>query len=181
MITNVDFNALKDYLPYAVEFSTENLLTESLPGSVPDLKQTNNVSIFVVDEEETQQMIKELFYPEEQTENGNTVDANTTNSSSSDSSATLSKSNIKIEVLNGTNNGKVLQELVNKLTEEGYNVSRTGNTTSTSKTTIANKNNITDTIMKDIEQIVGVDNISNNRTGASSKADITIIIGKDYE
>lgn len=181
LITNVDFNTLKDYLPYAVEFSTANLLTESLPGSVPDLKQTNNVSIFVVDEEETQQMIKELFYPEEQTEDGNTVDANTTNSSSSDSSATLSKSNIKIEVLNGTNNGKVLQELVNKLTEEGYNVSRTGNTTSTSKTTIANKNNITDTIMKDIEQIVGVDNISNNRTGASSKADITIIIGKDYE
>ena len=35
--------------------------------------------------------------------------------------------------------------------------------------------------MKDIEQIVGVDNISNNRTGASSKADITIIIGKDYK
>ena len=181
LITNVDFNTLKDYLPYAVEFSTENLLTESLPGTVPDLKQTNNVSIFVVDEEETKQMVKELFYPEEQTEDGNTVDANTTNSSSSNSSATLSKSNIKIEVLNGTNNGKVLQELVNKLTEEGYNVSRTGNTTSTSKTTIANKNNITDTIMKDIEQIVGVDNISNNRTGASSKADITIIIGKDYE
>ena len=48
LITNVDFNALKDYLPYAVEFSTDNLLTESLPGEVPDLSKTNGVSIFVL-------------------------------------------------------------------------------------------------------------------------------------
>ena len=180
LITNVDFNALKDYLPYAVEFSTENLLTESLPGSVPSLSQTNNVSIFVVDEEATEQMIKELFYPETLTEDGNTVDENTTNSSSSDST-TSSKSSVKVEVLNGTNDGKVLQEVVNKLKEEGYNVSRTGNTTSTSKTVILNKNDVSNMVIDEIKQVVGTGTISSNGEGSSSKADITIVIGKDYE
>ena len=37
LITNIDFKTLKDYLPYAVEFNTQNLKTASLPGSVPDL------------------------------------------------------------------------------------------------------------------------------------------------
>lgn len=180
LITNVDFNALKDYLPYAVEFSTENLLTESLPGSVPSLSQTNNVSIFVVDEEATEQMIKELFYPETLTEDGNTVDENTTNSSSSDST-TSSKSSVKVEVLNGTNDGKVLQEVVNKLKEEGYNVSITGNTTSTSKTVILNKNDVSNMVIDEIKQVVGTGTISSNGAGSSSKADITIVIGKDYE
>ncbi len=180
LITNLDFNVLKDYLPYAVEFSTENLLTESLPGSVPNLSQTNNVSIFVVDEEATEQMIKELFYPETLTEDGNTVDENTTNSSSSDST-TSSKSSVKVEVLNGTNDGKVLQEVVNKLKEEGYNVSRTGNTTSTSKTVILNKNDVSNMVIDEIKQVVGTGTISSNGEGSSSKADITIVIGKDYE
>ena len=180
LITNLDFNVLKDYLPYAVEFSTENLLTESLPGSVPNLSQTNNVSIFVVDEEATEQMIKELFYPETLTEDGNTVDENTTKSSSSDST-TSSKSSVKVEVLNGTYDGKVLQEVVNKLKEEGYNVSRTGNTTSTSKTVILNKNDVSNMVIDEIKQVVGTGTISSNGAGSSSKADITIVIGKDYE
>lgn len=188
LITNVDFNALKDYLPYAVEFSTENLLTESLPGSVPDLSQTNGVSIFVVDEEETDQLVKELFYPEQLTED-ETIDGNTTNmatnsttNSTSSSSTTTSNSNIRIEVLNGTSDGKVLQEVVNKLKEEGYNVSRTGATTSTSKTVIANKKDVSTTTMNDIKEILGTGSISDSSSGGtSSRVDVTVIIGKDYE
>ena len=185
LITNLNFDVLKDYLPYAVEFSTENLQTASLPGSVPDLSQTNNVSIFVVDEEETALLIKELFYPEELTEEG-TTDGNTTNTAGNTTNTTsntsTSNSSIKIEVLNGTSNGKVLQEVVNKLKEEGYNVSRTGTTTSTSKTVIANKKDVSTTAMNDIKEILGTGTISDSSVGgSSSKVDITIIIGKDYQ
>ena len=195
LITNVDFNAVKDYLPYAVEFQTENLLTESLPGEVPDMSRTNNVSVFVVDEEETAQLIQTLFYPEQATEgqsaDGNTLETNTstntnaTNSSSSSSSSTSSsstsssKSDIKIEVLNGTADGKVLQEVVNKLKQAGYNVSRTGTTTSTSKTVIANKKGVSTTIVDSIKNVIGTGTVSSG-SGTSSKADLTIIIGKDY-
>ena len=186
LITNLNFDVLKDYLPYAVEFSTENLQTASLPGSVPSLNQTNGVSIFVVDEEETNQLVKELFYPEELTEEG-TTDGNTTNTASntnttSSNSTTTSNSSIKIEVLNGTSDGKVLQEVVNKLKEEGYNVSRTGTTTSTSKTVIANKKDVSTTTMNNIKETIGVGTISDSSSGgSSSKADVTIIIGKDYQ
>ena len=186
LITNLNFDVLKDYLPYAVEFSTENLQTASLPGSVPSLNQTNGVSIFVVDEEETNQLVKELFYPEELTEEG-TTDGNTTNTASntnttSSNSTTTSNSSIKIEVLNGTSDGKVLQEVVNKLKEEGYNVSRTGTTTSTSKTVIANKKDVSTTTMNDIKETVGAGTISDSSSGgSSSKVDVTIIIGKDYQ
>lgn len=187
LITNVDFNTLKDYLPYAVEFSTENLLTESLPGEVPDLSKTNGVSIFVVDEEETKQMIKELFFPEELTaQDDNTISGNTTNaisntSATSSSSSGTSNSNIKIEVLNGTSNGKILQQVVEKLKDEGYNVSRTGTTTATSKTVIANKNQVSNTIINDIKQTIGTGTVSDSNTGTSNKVDVTVIIGKDYE
>lgn len=186
LITNLNFDVLKDYLPYAVEFSTENLQTASLPGSVPDLSQTNGVSIFVVDEDETEQLVKELFYPEELTEEG-TTDGNTTNTASNttsttSSSSTTSNSSVKIEVLNGTSDGKVLQEVVNKLKEEGYNVSRTGTTTSTSKTVIANKQNVSTTTMNNIKETIGIGTISDSSSGgSSSKADVTIIIGKDYQ
>lgn len=191
LITNLDFNVLKDYLPYAVEFSTQNLLTESLPGTVPDLSKTNNVSIFVADEEETAQLIKELFYPEQLTEEG-TTDGNTTNTTgntttssntTSSSSSSNSKSDIKIEVLNGTSNSRTLQEVVNKLKEEGYNVSRTGTTTSTSKTVIANKTGVNTSTMSNIKDILGTGTISDSSSGGTSsgKVDVTVIIGKDYE
>ena len=181
LITNVDFNALKDYLPYAVEFSTENLLTESLPGEVPDLRQTNNVSIFVVDEEETAQLIQELFYPVEETEgeeSSNTVNSTSTNTTTSTSS---SKSSIKIEVLNGTGDGRKLQDVVDKLEEEGYNVSQTGDTTSTSRTVIINKKDVSNTILSGLKETMGVGTISDSETGKSGRVDITIVIGKDYE
>ena len=184
LITNVDFNTLKDYLPYAVEFSTDNLLTESLPGEVPDLSKTNGVRIFVVDEEETEQMIKELFFPEELTsQDGNTISGNTTNATgtSSTSNSGTSNSKIKIEVLNGTSDGKILQQVVEKLKDEGYNVSRTGTTTATSKTVIANKNQVSETTINDIQETIGTGTVSNSNAGTSNKADVTVIIGKDYK
>ena len=184
LITNLDFNILKDYLPYAVEFSTENLQTASLPGTVPNLNQTNGVSIYVVDEEETEQLVTELFYPEKLLEE-ETTDGNTTNTASNTTSTTSTgsnaNSNIKIEVLNGTSDGKVLQEVVNKLKEEGYNVSRTGTTTATSKTVIANKKDVSTTTMNEIKEVVGTGTISGSTGGSSSKADVTIVIGKDYQ
>ena len=180
LITNLNFDVLKDYLPYAVEFSTENLQTGSLPGSVPDISQTNNVSIFVVDKEETEQLVTELFFPERLLEEEST-DGNTTGNTSATSS-TSTNSDIEIEVLNGTSDDKILQEVVSKLTEKGYNVTRTGvnETNSVSKTIIANKKDVSSTIMNDIKTTIGTGTISDKSGGSSSKVDVTIIIGKDY-
>lgn len=185
LITNINFNTLKDYLPYAVEFSTENLKTASLPGSVPDLRQTNNVSIFVVDEEETEQLVQELFYPEqlEEEQNANTTNETSTSTNSTNttsSSKTKTKSDIKIEVLNGSGSSKTLQNVIDDLKQKGYNVSKTGTTNTTRKTTIINKKDVSSTIMQDIEQVLGIGTVQDSEAN-SSKVDVTIIIGKDYK
>ena len=185
LITNINFNTLKDYLPYAVEFSTENLKTASLPGSVPDLRQTNNVSIFVVDEEETEQLVQELFYPEQlkEEQNANTTNETSTSTNSTNttsSSKTKTKSDIKIEVLNGSGSSKTLQNVIDDLKQKGYNVSKTGTTNTTSKTTIINKKDVSSTIMQDIEQVLGIGTVQDSEAN-SSKVDVTIIIGKDYK
>ena len=181
VITNTDFNAIKDYIPYAVEFNTENLLTETLPGTTPDWKTTNNVSIFVVDKEETEELIQELFYDrdiEETTEEDTEqTEGNTANFGNT---STTNKSEIKIEVLNGTGNSKSLQKAVSELEGAGYNVTRTGSTSATTKTTITNKKNVQNNILNNMKEILGTGTTSTNES-SSSKVDVTITLGKDYE
>lgn len=173
--TNIDFNVAKDYIPYAVEFSTDNLLTDTLPGSTPDLKKTNNVSIFVVDKKKAEQLIEELFYDRDISEDTNNIEGSE-EVVSSDTTA----NSIKIEVLNGTGNSKKLTAVVEKLKEAGYNVTKTGTTNSTKRTSIINKKDVTETELKNIKDDIGVGAISSSKS-SSSKVDVTIIIGTDYE
>ena len=182
VITNIDFNVAKDYIPYAVEFNTENLLTATLPG-----ENTNNNTagtwVFVCDEEETKALVQELFYdrdiPEEQTDGNVTSNETNTTSNTTASTTTKSKSDIKVEVLNGSGVSKNLQLAVNDLEEAGYNVSRTGSTNATSKTVIMDKKSVGDTILKNIETTLGEGQIQYSES-SSSKVDVVVIIGKDY-
>lgn len=177
VITNVDINKAKDYIPYAVEFSTENIVTGALPG-VNTNQNTSKTWVFVHNKAETEALVQELFYDrdlekEETTdENGNVVNSETT--------STVSKSDIKLEVINGSGASSTLQKVVKELEGAGYNVSRTGSTNTTSKTTIVNKKDVKDTLLKNIKETLGTGTISSSES-SSSKVDVTIIIGKDYE
>ncbi len=186
--TNVDFNVAKDYIPYAVEFNTENLLTETLPGTTPDWKQTNNVSIFVVDKKKTAELVQELFYDRdaEETESqtdgteGNQTSNESTSNTTTSSNSSSNSSTLKIEVLNGSGESKNLQKVVNELEGAGYKVTRTGSTNTTTKTTIVNKKSVRDTTLKNIKEVLGTGSISTSES-SSSKVDLTVIIGKDYK
>ena len=57
--TNMDFESLKDYIPYAMNVNTDNIKAEQLPGSD---EYINSLYFFVHDEEETEKMINEMFY-----------------------------------------------------------------------------------------------------------------------
>lgn len=176
--TNLDFNVVKDYIPYGVEFNTENLLTDTLPGTTPNLSTTNNVSIFVYNKKETEKLVEELFYNRDITEESENTDENAVNNISN-SSSTSSK-DIKIELLNGTGNSKTLSTVTEELKAAGYNVAKTGTTNTTKKTSILNKKDVTETELKNIKETIGVGTISNSKS-SSSKVDVTIIIGTDYE
>ncbi len=178
VITNIDINTAKDYIPYIVEFNTENIITATLPGTVPSLKTTNNVSIYVVNKKETKELIEKIFFNRDIE---NTTDENSENENNTTiSSSSSSKSEMKIEVLNGSGESKKLQTVVKSLEGAGYKVTRTGATNVTSKTTIINKKDAKETYLKNIKDVIGVGQISNSES-SSSKVDITIVIGKDYE
>ena len=91
--TNMNFNTVKDYIPYAVNFNTENLKTETLPGTS---ELANGVWIYNIDKKQVTTVIKELFKDEEienQTEennNTNTTSKETTNQSTINNSKTTS-------------------------------------------------------------------------------------------
>lgn len=56
--TNMNFQSLKDYIPYAVNMNTDNIKAEQLPGVA---RYINGISFFLADEEETEKIVDELF------------------------------------------------------------------------------------------------------------------------
>ena len=57
--TNMNFEDLKDYIPYAINMNTDAIRAEQLPGQSDYI---NGISFFLHDEEETENMVNELFH-----------------------------------------------------------------------------------------------------------------------
>ena len=57
--TNMNFDDLKDYIPYAINMNTDAIKAEQLPGQA---EYIGGISFFVYDEEETEKMVNELFH-----------------------------------------------------------------------------------------------------------------------
>ena len=177
VITNIDFNVAKDYIPYIVEFNTENLLTATLPG-INTNKNTSQTWVFIYNKTETKALIQELFYDRDIEETEGETEENTTSNETTSNS--VNKADITIEVLNGSGESNSLQKAVNQLKGAGYKVTRTGSTNTTSKTAIVNKKNVKETLLKNMKDVIGTGSVSTSES-SSSKVDVTIIIGKDYQ
>lgn len=63
--TNLSVSLVKDYIPYAVEFNTDNISTETLPGESARPNPTGPY-IYKLDQDETQSIISTLFLEEQQ-------------------------------------------------------------------------------------------------------------------
>lgn len=171
--TNMDINKIKDYLPYAVEFNTENLKTEMLPGQS---ELCNGVWIYVYDSIKSNEVIDELFNSSDSVEESNKV-ATENNTISSENS--LNVSNYKVEVLNGSNSKTILTNVTNKLKKQEYNVTKTGNVNKTAKTTIIAHTQEGKDLADRIKKELGCGIIKNDIN--SSGLDVTIILGNDYK
>lgn len=189
--TNLELSYVKDYIPYAVEFDTENIKSATLPGTTPDVKDTNGVSIFVADKTASKELIQSMFYEDEQNEDENTTSNNTTsnsiasnttskNSTVNNTTSSTSSKKITVELLNGSGDKGKATEAKRLLEDAGYKVKKTGNTSTIAKTVITNKKSITDENLKSIKDVLGVGNISTNKS-STSLVDVSIIIGKDFE
>jgi len=169
--TNLDFNIIKDYVPYIVEFDIANLKTGQVPG---ESKQgpPDGVWVYFADDAKLKEMIDDLFInpnklEEEDKKNNSTVDT-----------SNIDKTKLKIEVLNGTSSNTKLEKVVAKLENAGYTVEKKGNTTDTSATTVIIRKDVPELVQEDIKQILGTQTVT---TGGSAAVNITIIIGRDYE
>ena len=70
--TNLDYEYIKNYIPYAISFSTENMQTTTLPG---EPEKCNGVWVYIHDKTETKEIIDELFLgiKQEPEEDANTI------------------------------------------------------------------------------------------------------------
>ena len=198
--TNLSISVIKDYVPYAVNVDVNNIQSAVLPGSSYG-PPTYPLWFFIADKEETKKMVKELYGSEDDetsddttnnesntinnTNSTTSTNNNTTRNTSSEntSSSKVSKteaSKVKIEILNGSGSASTLTKVKKALASKGYKVTKTNNTTSTSKTTIINKSDIDTKITDNIKDILGTGTISSSSV-SSSNVDITIIIGNDYK
>ena len=173
VVTNLNFDAVKDYVPYILEFNIDNLKTATLPGVSE--QAGNGTWIYTVDEEEAKATIDELFFgitPTDEIE-GNTIDSNTISDSE-----TIDTESLSVEVLNGSGSSSKLSEVVSRLEAEGFKVTQSGNTSTTNNTTVLERKDMSESERNKIKEILGTENIT---TGDSTSiVDVTIIIGTDY-
>ena len=174
VITNLDMETLKYYIPYIFKFNTSNIVSDTLPGTP---EKCNGIWIYTADKTQTKQVIQDLFTDKiveeeknEESTSTNTIDGENTTKESKE---------ITIELLNGTGDKEILTEVKEKLKEKGYVVSKSGTTSSTDKTTIINRTSQSNQKSKDIKQLLGVGTITSGSD--NTKVDFTIIIGKDYK
>ena len=187
--TNLSIATIKDYVPYAINIDINTIQSVVIPGASYGPPKYP-LWFFIANEKETKALIKQLYYTEEVTNEGETLEGenpgeNTTTEDTSTTETTgtqVSKedaSDIKIEILNGSGYTDVATEVQKKLKNLGYNVQKPKTTTNTSKTTIINKTDVDEIFTNNIKETLGVGTVSTSSV-SSSKVDITIIIGKDY-
>lgn len=155
--TNFSLWSLKDYAPYAIDFKSENIKSATLPGTP---EKCNGLWFYVANKKKTDELVAEMF--------------------KSEITAEYSKNaEIKISILNGTNDENNLENLKSLLKEYGYTIASTGKTSETQTTTIINRTNQSNDVCNKIKDIVGVGVVSNS-TRSNNDVDFTIIIGNDY-
>ncbi len=192
--TNIDFNAAKDYIPYLVEFKTENLISDSLPGTP---KILNELWFFEYDKTATEELVDRLFHQKEDEtseETTNTTSGKTTKKKST-TSENKTKDELVIKVVDGTGGSEKYEEAIQKLEAAGFTVTKDNAETKTTKktkktkatsepvessrTVITNQKYVKSELIQEIKHALGVGDISNNASSAS-ESDVSITIGKDF-
>ena len=144
--TNVTMSVVKDYIPYALEFSTENIQTGSLPGTS---EKINGLWFFKADKAKLKELVTQMFEEELGTNEGQEATEENTSGNSK----------IKIEILNGTNKTSNLTAVTTILKQKNYNISKTGETTDSTYTTIIVNGDTDESIAQKVKENLGIGTI----------------------
>ena len=162
--TNIkDWEEVKEFIPYALDFDMDNLEAETLPGDSTRIPAGTGLWFFLENKTATEKLVKEIF-----SEKGRSTDEN----------KAKKNGKIEIELLNGSGSETLLKNAKNVLEAQGYKIKNTKKTSTTVTTMIINKSNLDESVTKDIKTVLGTGVISSS--SSKSSVDLTIIIGKDY-
>ena len=160
--TNMDFDAIKDYIPYAVDFKLEDLQAQHLPGAP---EYANTYSFYFADEAETAEIIDKFFL--------NPVIEDNVDTSEIDTSG-IEKDKIKVEILNGSNSVAKLERIKKRIEKAGYTIQKTSDIAITERTVIINRGNIAEAAQEELKLLAEAKTLS---SGEKTEVDVTIIIG----
>ena len=181
--TNIDFDTMMEYAPALLNINADNIQTNMLPGTP---QYCNGVAVYLVDKDEAKDVVNELFLTSSNTstndqentisnEVANEIQTGNTNKTSSEINT---QKEFKIEILNGTGSQTKLNQAIDQLEAQGYEVAKKGNTNITSTTTIINRTNNS---KQDEDSIIALLGTGDAITGEdNAKVDFTIILGRDY-
>lgn len=179
--TNLEWDLIKNYIVALMEFDTENLQTDSLPGNP---QYINEISFFLVDKTAAREKVKEMFLnqPSNEEEENSEENENSTDSkkltSSTNSSALSKNSSIKLEVINGTGSNSKFTSAQEQLKAHGYKISKKGTTNVTAKTLIISRTDNSKDSENELKSLLCTGVIVKGEE--SDDVDYTIIIGTDY-
>lgn len=174
--TDITFSDILEYLDDVKKFDTSKLRMETLPG---EGEYIGIVSYFIHDSGKTKKLVDEMFINDDVIEDSTDTNDNQVTTVSASSTSEKKKSEIKVEVLNGTTRNGLANSVATKLKEEGYNVTKIGNNGNTDsiKTTIINRTN--NEYAKEIKKFLGKGTLKEEYE-STSKIDVTVILGSDY-
>ncbi len=157
--TNLSVNEVKDYIPYAINFDTENLTSTMLPN---ESKKLNNWWFVKIIDSEARKLVNDMFY-------GGTKDI-----------SEGEKRPITVELLNGSGDSDKLEKVLKLLEKDNFDVVKVGNTTVTKTTSIINRTKQEKDVISKISSILNVK--AKSSTGKDNvNADLSLTIGKDFK
>lgn len=155
-----------DMLKYAYKFvklDKSKVSMSTLKGTTPTIE---GVSYFVYDEKENKQLLSVLR-------------GETTSTQIEQAEVKLDKSNVKIQVLNGTNKSGLAAALAEKLNGQGFKNITTGNGTKAQNSKIT-LYGIGGSLISTVKNEFKIENIETNKQ-KSGNFDIIILLGENYK
>ena len=160
--TNMKISMIKDYIPYVMNFNTENIKTGALPGASERIDKADGTSIwiFIHSQKQTKNLVGELFLDKPSAEE---IEEN---------------SKINIEILYLPNKTEKVKWIEEELTSQGYKITKT-EITSAPKTIIINRKQMTEEQTEKIQAYFL--NARMEEGEDTGEYNYTIIVGNDYE
>lgn len=176
--TNIPWDVIKNYIATLLDFNTENLKTDALPGTPQYL---NGYSFMLINKSMAYAKVKEMFLTEpvlEQNEGENNNENQIDEETEKPTPTPIKNSTIKLEVINATANTSKYTKAITQLQSQGYKISKKGTANPTAKTIVINRTGKSKEVENAIKSLLctGV----TTKGEDNNEVDLTIIIGMDY-